>query len=245
MKKFWIVFIVFTFIPLSYELAFSQDISNSVLFYANFDKNLNAETHSKNGKPLWKRVKATNAGYLGKGIKVLESGYLCYKNISFPKNGTLSFRLNVDKETATDSKKAFLFMLDFPGKKQFSLFLQKDTLLLLVGEDEVSTKAIIAEQLDFYPEEWHQVVIAWKIDAALGAVYKGGSGRGEVKIYIDGKIMALNQEVKLPEGKASAIYLGSSPKKINNFQGILDEFKIYNHALNDKEIRDYFNSGGG
>jgi concanavalin A-like lectin/glucanase superfamily protein len=242
MKKFWI-YCFFAFCLLSYELVFAQDASNSILFYANFDKNLNAETPSKSEKPLFKRIKTTNDGYLGKGVQLLESGYLCYQNISFPNNGTLSFRLNVDKETVTDLREAFLFMLDFSGKEQFSLHLKKDTLFLFVGDDEVSAKTIIAEQLDFYPEEWHQIVITWKKDAELGGVYKGGSGRGEVKIYIDGKRVALNQEVKLPKRRKGDAYFGSNKKGAGSFHGILDDLKIYKQALDEKEISKYFNTG--
>ena len=62
----------------------------------------------------------------------------------------------------------------------------------------------------------------------------------KVKLYINGKLDAENTENRLPFINNQSIFIGCTNKGLRPFKGIIDEVKIYNRALEARDIYDEY-----
>jgi len=75
--------------------------------------------------------------------------------------------------------------------------------------------------------QWYHVTVAWNGTSA--------------KFYVDGKLIGANTFNGLTS--VGAIYAGGYPGGNQNFDGLIDDLKIYNATLSEEEIKADFNQG--
>ena len=87
------------------------------------------------------------------------------------------------------------------------------------GAKDGAQQGIIQYQFD---DQWHQMVAMIK----NGAAY----------VYIDGNLIGKDENVAEPAANDVPLFIGATPGNTDNFEGALDELKIYNRALSEQEI---------
>jgi len=66
---------------------------------------------------------------------------------------------------------------------------------------------------------------------------------GERNIYIDGSLAATNAPTGNLRDRDRDASIGAAPDGASNFNGIIDDMKIYDRALNQQEVLDLYNAG--
>jgi polygalacturonase len=87
------------------------------------------------------------------------------------------------------------------------------------GAKDGAQQGVIQYQFD---NKWHHMVAMIKNEAAY--------------VYIDGKPAGKDDNVAEPAANDVPLFIGATPGNTNNFEGVLDELKIFNRALSEQEI---------
>jgi len=94
--------------------------------------------------------------------------------------------------------------------------------------DITSTSIIIQTKTPHNDDNWHHL-----------AFVRDSQNQDTLTVYIDGKVED-SQKGKIgsvTEGQKYGIHLGQRVDGVNVYQGLLDEFRLWNRALSDNEVK--------
>ncbi|OGB77020.1 hypothetical protein A2476_01365, partial [candidate division CPR3 bacterium RIFOXYC2_FULL_35_7] len=204
------------------------NISNGLIGYWKMEEtvspSIDSSGNSNNG--TWNGDTTFTTGKYGDSISLDGTGdYVTTVNSSIfsNPNGSISLWFN-SSITCTGNK--FLF-----GDRNIGNYIQlwcdsSDNLGIRISN--VSSYDILTSGTDYIDGKWHQTVITW--------------GSNGLKLYVDGIQKGSNTYTGAWTGN-NIFYIGTvqTYAGINDFNGQIDEFRIYNRALSYTEIQQLYN----
>lgn len=220
-----------------------QDLNAGLLFKAYYDDGLDADV-AVGARNASARNTEMVDGFSGKGVRIKEQGLLGYKleeNVSFIE-GTFSCWLKTGQGEGEGKDFLPLFSVEVKNGGKFWLGWRKVEMVVESGSAVNSLRRLTTSRMDWKADEWHHVALVWKKDSGIGGEWKGGTGRGEIILVVDGKALINDTQVEIPASVGGCFYVGSDPA-LGRFAGLLDQIRIYKKALAMAEITTLFTAG--
>jgi len=254
--KHWGIFLALAVTLALPVVAPAQGKKGRVLFYASFDKGVNADGAAGsrvgifNGHPAkldWAKAAQSQRdsllklvpGIRGNGLLTGVNGQVVYyraeRNIN-PRSWTISFWVKgLEGKNYLDPKASHQELVEIRGDgwTRFYKYDKMGGLWLLVQKKGPSNENIVQKLvLDtrFDVSKWHFFALTCE------------KGKG-VHVYIDGKLVAQDAGIE-PIEKPAWFRVGQSFGGEGTPNRIIDEFKIYARALNEDEIAQKFLNEG-
>ncbi len=171
--------------------------------------------------PIENTVQLVDDGKFGKGVRI-EQG----QKLSYPmpegysaSEGTIEAWVKPDWNSATPGEpKHYIYSEKNGSVNKLSMFHWQDgEKLHSLGEGF----DMFAKEIIWMPEEWHHVAIVF--------------GNGKIKFLVDGQPSESRNYARTTIG--TKFYIGCEGNNLtNNFKGVIDEIRIHNRALTDKEV---------
>ncbi len=110
----------------------------------------------------------------------------------------------------------------------YALYVRKDnSLLTFVSGGNLTT----TETIPF--NQWTHIT----------AIYDSAGGTNNRKIYFNGRLVAQNTGTSQINSTAYNVFIGNGPDNSRQWDGLIDEVKIYDYARTEEEIRLDYNAG--
>jgi hypothetical protein len=164
-------------------------------------------------------------GKIGNAVKFDGDNDYLDLDVRFPdsRRGSISLWLKSDLSTATLGS----YIFSDEGGAMYLKFYGNDKLYFYIDGTSCSSGSIISNALDWEPNNWHHVVVTW------------GSSSEDPKIYVDNVESVSSSSGSFCTSNSKRI-LGANKDRQANFDGSIDELRIYSQVLNAGEVDSLF-----
>lgn len=225
-------FLLSLFITIAVTNNFAQIPTNGLVAYYPFNGNANDFSGNNNNGQLYgglvlteDRFGNSNSAYLFDGV----NDYIVCPTNNFPIGGTArSISVWIKSPNMAVGNKMLLGWGSPTNFKMSALAMGRGNLpsrkLMYWGwGDDFDT------QMQLQDNVWYHIVYTYENN--LGKLYVNGSLDNSANLYPN-----------TPSG--TSFYIGDFTTVCNNFNGIIDDIRIYNRTLSNSEVQDLYNEGG-
>ena len=216
------------------------EVAKALTFHASFDRGLDADRAAGSPKTLGSREAALVPGYEGKGVALPRDGSVTYDAVGnmARERGTVSVWLKLDWEPRGNG-----FPISKVGDRANG---EAHAVLTVAGAGRAAVSPFRLELSNFLrlrwtgngglwlplnrqilTGSWHQYALTWNAEKRLA------------RAYLDGA--AIHASARLDPGAHDFVRLVlGAACGIAGLDGVLDELRIYNYAMEDAEVAEHY-----